>query len=204
MSFFTGMDEYNRVSNLRPNQEPIQNQLVGAATGPGAGGAYGNAADYWYQILMDNPELMKQFEAPFLRQFNEQTIPDLAEQFAGMGSGALSSSGFRNAAVNAGADLSERLAAIRANLKNSAAQGLFNTGNQALQPVDTITHETAPGFLDYAAPIVGAATGGISDAVFKGISNKNSIKGKSSPYGGKGTTGGMQGNSLGSFTFGGM
>lgn len=204
MSFFTGMDEYNRVSNLRPNQEPLQNQLVGAASGQGAGGAYGTAADYWYQVLQDNPELMKQFEAPYMRQFNEQTIPDLAEQFAGMGSGALSSSGFRNAAVNAGVDLSERLAAIRANLKNNAAQGLFNTGNEALKPVDTITHETAPGMLDYAAPIIGAATGGISDAFIKGVTNTKSIKGKSSPYGGKGTTGGMQGNSLGAFSMGGM
>lgn len=204
MSFFTGMDEYNRVSNLRPNQEPLQNQLVGAATGTGAGGAYGNAADYWYNILNDNPELMKQFEAPYMRQFNEVTIPDLAEQFAGMGSGALSSSGFRNASVNAGVDLSERLAAIRANLKNNAAQGLFNTGNQALQPVDTLTHETAPGMLDYAAPIIGAATGGISDAFFKGVTNSKSIKGKSSPYGSANSRGGMSGNSLGSFSMGGV
>lgn len=117
---------------LSKEQRPVFSQLVNAAQNQGAGGAFGQTADYYRNLLSDNPEDFQAFSAPELRRFREQTIPELSEQFAGMGSGGLSSSGFRNAAVNAGTDLSERLAAIRADLRQRGAQGLFNIGQQAL------------------------------------------------------------------------
>jgi len=76
--------------------------------------------------------------APEQRRFNEQIIPDLAEQFSGHG--GIGSSGFRNAAVNAGTDLSERLGAIRAQLRQQGAQGLSNIGGMGLQNFNENIH----------------------------------------------------------------
>ncbi len=119
---------------LSRSQRPVLKQLTNAAQRPGAGGAFGESADYYRNLLSNDSQDYQDFAAPEMRQFNEQTIPGLAEQFAGMGSGGLQSSGFRNAAVGAGADLGERLGAIRASLRQQGAQGLFNVGQQAISP----------------------------------------------------------------------
>ena len=130
-----GKKEQNyQQSTLGAEQQPLYGQYLNSLQNPGAGGAAGSAADYYRDLLSNNSETMNQLSAPELRRFNEDIIPGLSEQFAGMGSGALSSSGFRNAAVNAGTDLSERLGALRANLRGQGAQGLqqmtqFGLGN---------------------------------------------------------------------------
>ncbi len=191
MSFFTGTpDSYKQVSTLTPEQQPLHTQLRNAAQQKGAGGAYGGAADYYRDLLSDDSQTAQMMNAPELRRFNEQIIPDLAEQFAGMGSGGLSSSGFRNAAVGAGTDLSERLGAIRAQLRSQGAQGLMNIGNQALNPVTQNVHEQGtPGLIDYSGPIagsvIGAAAGPIGSALGSQVGSwiSNSNKGKTSPYG---------------------
>ena len=190
MGFFTGTPQKNyQVSTLGKEQEPLKNQLISAGMGPGAGGAFGNSADYYRNLLSDDSADFNAFAAPEQRRFNEQTIPDLAEQFAGMGSGGLSSSGFRNAAVNAGTDLSERLGSIRAQLRQQGAQGLQNIGSQGLQSFyNNVTQPASGGLLDYAAPAVGAALtafgGPLAGAA--GSAATNWLTGKmrnSSPYG---------------------
>lgn len=189
--FFTGSPEkHERVSTLTPEQEKVFSQLLQSIQGQGAGGAFGDSADYFRNILNDNPELMQQFMAPELRRYNQETIPGLAEQFAGMGSGGLSSSGFRNAAVNAGTDLSERLGAIRANLKQGAAGGLMGLGQQGLQNVsqDVMTQPGTEGLLSNLAPAIGAGLGsfaGPAGTAFGSMAG-NMFKsgfGSSSPYG---------------------
>lgn len=197
--FFGGSKEkHKRVSTLRPEQEGLYNQLQNSAMGPGAGGAYGQAADYYRDLLDPNSQTAEQMFAPETRRYNEQIIPDLAEQFAGFGgSGSLNGSGFRNAAVSAGTDLSERLGAIRANLRQQGAQGLMNIGNQGLQNYsqDVTTQQGSPGFVSQAAPLVGAgvgfALGGPAGAAtgYQGgnwLSNSwggNKVGQNSSPYG---------------------
>ena len=39
----------------------------------------------WLTGLFNNPQFFDMFEAPLQRQFQEETIPDLANRFAGMG-----------------------------------------------------------------------------------------------------------------------
>lgn len=193
--FFSGSPEqHERVGTLRPDQEPLYKQLQAALQKKGAGGAFGQSADYYRDLLSDNPETMQQFSAPELRRFNEEIIPDLSEQFAGMGSGGLSSSGFRNAAVNAGTDLSERLGAIRAQLRQQGAQGLANLGQVGLgnYSQDVMTQPGSEGFLSAAAPgIARAATSAAADYFNRPqassntpMNNSASMKGTSSPYGG--------------------
>lgn len=160
--FLTGTPEKREnVSTLRPEQEQLYQQLQQAGMNPGAGGAFGDAADYYRDLLSNDSQTAQQMQAPEIRQFNEQTIPGLSEQFAGMGSGGLSSSGFRNAAVNAGTDLSERLGAIRANLRQQGAAGLAGIGSQGLQNYsqNMVTQPGSEGFLSQIAPAVGTAIG---------------------------------------------
>ena len=155
--FLTGTPEkHKRISTLLPEQQSLAEQLFAAGMNPGAGGAFGDAADYYRNLLSNDPNDLNAMVAPEMRRFNEDIIPGLSEQFAGMGSGALSSSGFRNAAVNAGTDLSERIAAMRANLRQQGAAGLSNIGQMGLGNFsqDVMTQPGTQGFL---APFSNAA-----------------------------------------------
>jgi len=161
--FFTGSPERREnVSNLRPEQEGLYNQLVSAGQGPGAGGAFGSAADYYRNLLSDDSADYNAFAAPMLRQYNQDIVPGLSEQFAGMGAGGLSSSGFRNAQMQGATDLAERLGALRANLRQSGAQGLQNIGQLGLQNFsqDVMTQPGTSGILAPALGAIGTAIGG--------------------------------------------
>jgi hypothetical protein len=198
MSFWNGTEgDYKKLSTLTKEQEAIQSQGVKAANG-----ANQAASEYYRNNLSNNPKDYDAFAAPQLRQFNEETIPDLAEQFAGMGAGGLSSSSFRNAAVNAGTDLHERLGAIRADLRQRSAQGLQDIHNQALKPVTENIYEAGtpgaaqtvvPALATAAAtavggPIAGAAVNYGTNALMNSNRKTNSfgadkIGRNSSPYG---------------------
>ncbi len=195
--FFTGTPEKRKnVSTLRPEQEDLLQQLIDAGMAPGAGGAFGGAADYYRDLLNDDSQTFNQMANPEMRRFREDIIPGLSEQFAGMGSGGLSSSGFRNAAVNAGTDLSERLGAIRAGLRQQGAQGLSNIGQSGLGQFsqNMTTQQGSPGFLSNVAPAVGtglgsfagpigSAIGGAAGGLFGNSFGSSSVGRQSSPYG---------------------
>jgi hypothetical protein len=179
-------EKRENVSTLRPEQEGNYQQLQNAAQGKGAGGAFGDSADYYRNLLSDDSADFNAFAAPQLRQYNEDIIPGISEQFAGMGSGGLSSSGFRNAQVQGATDLSERLGQIRANLRQAGAQGLQNIGQQSLgnYSQNMVTEPGTEGLLSGLGPAIGtgigAAFGGPAGAgVGGGIGNwlKNSFGG---------------------------
>jgi len=181
--------KYEQRSRLGPEQQPLYQQMLQALQQKGAGGAFGASADYYRDILSDDSQTFNAFAAPEMRRFNEEIIPGLSEQFAGMGSGGLSSSGFRNAAVNAGTDLSERLGALRAQLRQQGAQGLSNLGQFGLQQFnENIYRKGQPGLIDAVGPAVGAAAtafGGPAGAALGNMAGSwlSNKFGKSSPYG---------------------
>jgi hypothetical protein len=196
--FWTGTPEKREnVSNLRPEQEGLYNQAVNAGKGRGGGGAFGDAADYYRNNLSDNPADFDAFAAPALRQYNQDIVPGISEQFAGMGAGGsgLSGSGFQNAQIQGATDLSERLASMRAGLRQQAAQGLQNIGQTGLQNYST-NMQTDPGtegMASWAVPaaltaagtaIGGPALGAVGNIAGQAVTNWMSPKGKSSPYGG--------------------
>lgn len=194
--FLTGSSaKRENVSTLRPEQEGLYNQLTNAGKGRGAGGAFGDAADYYRNLLSDNSADYNAFAAPALRQYNQDIVPGISEQFAGMGAGGLSSSGFRNAQVQGATDLSERLGSIRAALRQQGAQGLANIGQQGLQPYsqNMETEAGTPGLLANISPAVGgiisSAVGGpIGGAIASGVGSwfggkGNKVGANTSPYG---------------------
>lgn len=197
-SFFFGTPErFEQRSTLGPEQQGLYQQMLRAAQGQGGGGAFGQSADYYRDLLSNDSQTANAMFAPEQRRFNEQIIPDLAEQFAGMGSGGLSSSGFRNAAVGAGADLSERLGAIRAQLRQQGASGLMGLGQQGLgQFNENIYRPATEGLASQLAPAIGSLAGSFlgpagtaaGGALGSVVSNwlkptPEGKKGSTSPYG---------------------
>ena len=178
---------FQQVSNLDPSQMGLQRQAVSASMGQGAGGAFGDVADYYRSLMNPSDQQFNDFSAPEMRRYREQYIPDLAEQFAGMGSGALSSSGFRNAATQQASSLSERLASMRAGLRQQGAQGLMGIGSQGLsQYMENIYRPATSGFLEQIAPIAGqmgaAGIGGWASG--RALASLGRMtKGSQSPYG---------------------
>lgn len=172
MGFFKGSKgSFQQHSMLGPEQQQLYQQLQQALQGSGAGGAYGDIADYYRSLLEDDNDTYNSFAAPEQRQFNEQIIPGLAEQFAGMGSGALNSSGFRNAAVSAGTDLSERLGKLRAQIRQQGVQGMQGLANQGLGNYNqTVYQPRSPGFFENVSTGVGQ---GIGKAVSNAWSGNN-------------------------------
>lgn len=154
-------EKRENVSTLRPEQEALYEQAVNAGLKPGAGGAFGTAADYYRNLLSDDSADYNAFAAPALRQYSQDIVPGLSEQFAGMGSGGLSSSGFRNAQIQGATDLAERLGALRANLRQHGAQGLQNIGQVGLQNYsqNMVTEPGSEGLLGALAPALGTAAG---------------------------------------------
>jgi hypothetical protein len=190
MSFgnlFSGQPgSWSQQSNLTPQQQKLQQNLLQANAGQGAGGSFGTSADYYRDLLSNDSNTFNQFQQPELRQFNEQTLPGIAEQYAGLGSGGLSSSGFRNASINAGTDLSERLGALRAQLRQQGAAGLMNLGQQGLQQTtENVYREPTGGLGDLIGPALGAAgtafgvpfAGTLGAAAGKGLTNLFKNKG---------------------------
>lgn len=172
-NFFMGTPgQFSQQSTLGQSQQPLYNQLQGAATGGGPGGAFGQAADYYRSLLSDNNSTLQAMVNPELRNFRQNIIPQIGEQFAGMGAGALNSSGYRNATLQAGTDLAERIASMRANLRQQGAQGLTGLGQQGLgQYFANLYQPRTPGFLESIAPAIGTAAGAALGGASGGLSS---------------------------------
>lgn len=88
----------------------------------------------WLQSMYNDPEFFNKFEAPMQRQFQEQTIPDLANRFASQGSGgSLGSTGFRNQLAREGSNLQTNIAALRGGMQQQGIPQLMGYAQQPAQ-----------------------------------------------------------------------
>jgi hypothetical protein len=125
-------DKLKQLENLSPEQQQILQQLLGNVQGMGGQGAYGQATNLLQQYLDPQSDIYKNFEAPYRQEFEQQTVPMLAERFAGQGAqgGALSSSGFGQALGAAGSNLQTNLAQMKSGLQRQSISdilGQYNT-----------------------------------------------------------------------------
>lgn len=162
-SLFGGHKEKTKqLPTMNPQQLQLLQQILGGLTGQGGGGGpLGEGFDYLSQILSGDPEALKEFEAPYMRQFQEQTVPGLAERFSSLGSGAQGSSAFGQALGSAGAGLSENLAAMRGGLKQNALSQLMNFSQMGMgaQPFAYQHTPARPGFFGSLMPGIGSGIG---------------------------------------------
>jgi hypothetical protein len=84
------------------------------------GGGLNLANQYDQSFLNGGQEAYNQFAAPYMQQFEEQLLPQIAERFAG--GGALSSSGFGQALGGAASGFQANLAQLFSQLQGQAAQ----------------------------------------------------------------------------------
>ena len=147
-------------SLLNPTQQSLAQQRNQALNQSGNTSAYGTSGDYYRDLLSPNGQNYQDMAAPEIRNYQENIVPDIGEEYAGMGSGALSSSGFRNANLRAGADLSERLGSLREQMRLQGAQGLQMQGQQGLnQESENILRPATGGFMEAYGKLSGKLLG---------------------------------------------
>lgn len=116
--FLGRRDKLQQMPTMTPEQQQALSRVLtqGLETNP----LYQQGSSYLQQLLSGSPEAFSAFEAPYMRQFQEEIIPSIAERFGGIG--GLSSSGFQQTLGRAGSGLQEQLAALRSGLQQQAAQ----------------------------------------------------------------------------------
>jgi hypothetical protein len=127
---FGGPDKLKKIETGTQEQRALQNNLLGKAMGMQQGqGGYDLANQYFNNLLGGNQQqAFDQFSQPYLQQFQEQILPQIAERFAGMG--ALSSSGFGQSLGGAASGLQGQLAQLFSQLQSQAAGQQYNQYNQ--------------------------------------------------------------------------
>ena len=122
-------DKYTKLPTMTGEQNQGLSQLM-QMLGPqgmaGQGNMQGN--EYMQGMLDPSSEAYKKFEQPYMDQFNQETVPGLAERFAGMGGGmggGMSSSGFGQALSSAGGNLQSQLAGLKTGMQGQAANSLM-------------------------------------------------------------------------------
>src|ERR1700677_3015701 len=159
----------NDLKGMKGSQDITQNQ----------GYQQGNE---WLMSMFNDPEFFKNFEAPLQRQFQEQTVPELANRFASMGSGgATGSTAFRNQLAREGSNLSTNIASLRGGMQQNSIPQLLQYAQQpfsnymsllqsALQPTQNVYQPpSAGGFGSLAAPFAQGAAQGFANR-FRGQS----------------------------------
>jgi len=139
-----------QLPNYSPGQNKSLNQLLANLLNlGGAGGGYQQSISYLQDLLNPDSEAYDKIAAPYMQQFEQQTLPGIAERYAG--AGALSSSGFGQALGAAGADLQTQLASMKQGMMGKAAEGLMGQYNQltgqglSAQPFSYMEKQASPG-----------------------------------------------------------
>src|ERR1700743_3199308 len=126
---FGSPDKLKKVATGTKEQEALHNNILAQAMGlsqPGGGANLSN--QYYNSLLQPGTEAFQNFASPFMSQYKEQRLPQIAERFAK--NGALSSSGFGQALGGAGVGLQSQLAQLFAQLQSQAAGAQTNQFNQ--------------------------------------------------------------------------
>lgn len=130
-----------------PQQKQYLNSILAGQGGVGSTKLHQQGSSILEDLLSNDPEAVKRFQAPYMRHFHEQVLPQIAERYAGLG--GLSSSAFRQSLGQAAGGLEENLANARFGMLGQALQyaqapgdermraageGMFNTNVQPGQP----------------------------------------------------------------------
>ncbi len=129
----------------------------------GQGGGFQQANQYDQGLLSNDPEAFNKFSAPYLQQFQEQILPQVAERFAG--GGALSSSGFGQAVGGAATGFQAQLAQLFSQMQGQAAQrqqGNFQNLSQIGLGYSPYAYHEKQGTSGFVAPFLTALAGGAS------------------------------------------
>lgn len=196
---------WEKVSNYNKGQNKLLKSDLQQTQNLQKGG-YGDAMSLLQQYLNPQSEVYNNLEKPYMQQFEQQTVPGLAERFAGMGAmgGGLSSSGFGQALGAAGGNLQAQLMQMKEGYRRQSINDLLGQYNQmanrglSARPFENAYNPGTQGQMGVGGQILsglatGAATafgGPAGGAAAQGATNM--FKGAMNGSGGGG--GGYQGN----------
>lgn len=143
-SFFGGSKgNFQQVGRFTPQQQQLLNSIL-----PMLQQSQGQGFDYLNSILGNDPQSFSQFEAPAMRQYQQEILPQIAERFAGLGShGSQNSSAFQQTLGQSGRELSQNLASMRQNLKGNALNQLTGLLGVGFQPsFESVYRQPTTGF----------------------------------------------------------
>ncbi len=131
MGSFSGTgDKLKKVETLNSHQkkllEKYMQRINPKAFDLSKNSTFQAGQNFLTDMLNPSSEAYSKFEAPYLRQFQESTVPQIAERFSAYD--AQNSSAFGQAMGQAGAGLQEQLASMRTQGMMGASQGAFNYG----------------------------------------------------------------------------
>ena len=129
-------DQLKQFEQYTPEQQELLKQILGQVGPEGQlGKGYGQSLSYLQELLDPSSEAQQRFADPYMKQFDQETIPGLGERYAGGGAlgGGLSSSGFGQAIGGAGANLQTQLASLKSQLQQGAAQNIMGQYNNMTQ-----------------------------------------------------------------------
>jgi hypothetical protein len=133
-----------------PTMSDQQGELFKSLLGSLQGGN-NQAMNLLQQYLNPQSDIYQNFEKPYLQQFEQETVPMLAERFAGAGAqgGALSSSGFGQALSSAGSNLQTGLAQMKSGMQRQSIQDILGMNQMALgtSPFSYLQKPASAGFL---------------------------------------------------------
>jgi len=115
---FGSKEKIQQVSQLTPEQQQMQNQLL-QFLGP----LLGQGSSFLSGLLDSSKGGQEAFAAPYMRQFQEEILPGIAERFSAMD--GQSSSAFGQQLGKAGSGLQEQLASLQGNLGIQGMQSLM-------------------------------------------------------------------------------
>ena len=122
---------FQQVPTKTKEQQGLLNQNIQQAEELGQGG-YKDAMGLLQQYLDPNSEVYKNFEKPYMQKFEQETLPGIANRYAGanaMGSG-LMTSGFGQSLGAAGGNLQAQLAQMKDQFRRQSINDLLNQYNQ--------------------------------------------------------------------------
>jgi hypothetical protein len=147
-------EKLEKLPTLSDEQMSLLNQLLGAS-----GQGLGDYGELLRGYLSGSPESYQKFEAPLMRQFQQEIVPSIAERFTGIG--GQRSNAFSQALGQAGGSLSEKLASLRGQLQMQSGQqlqGLLGLGLGA-KPFGYRETPGTSGFLEPVLSGLGTAAG---------------------------------------------
>lgn len=121
--------QMKKFETLLPQQKNVLLDMLKQLSPQGElGQGYGESLSGLREMLDPSSASYQRFSQPYLDEFQQQTVPGLAERFAGYGgqSGALSSSGFGQALSSAGSNLQTQLAGMKASLQQQALRDILD------------------------------------------------------------------------------
>jgi hypothetical protein len=177
--FLFGKGDKNKQQNvLTGDQNNFLSQLFQQLGGLGGeGGGMNNAMGLLQQYLDPNSDIYKNFEQPYLNEFNQQTIPGIAERFAGLGGGmggGLQSGAFGQALSSAAGNLQSNLAQMKSGMQRNAIGDIFGQYNQmSNQGLGTRAFENQyqPGNTGFVGNAITGLTGGLGSGAGLGLAN---------------------------------